>query len=80
MNLNKPRVQCRFQLSDWILFIFSAMFFIATSIRAGDMLGLMGAFFFLVACFVFLAPLISTMQSGAKSGLQEDETEKAMRN
>ncbi len=65
MNLNKPRVQCCFQLSGWILFIISAMFFIATSIRAGDMLGLMGALFFLVACFVFLIPLISTIRAVA---------------
>ncbi len=63
MNLNKPRVQCRFQLLGWILFIFSAIFFIATSVRAGDMLGLMGALFFLVACFVFLIPLISTIRA-----------------
>jgi hypothetical protein len=60
MNHNKPRVQCRYQLTGWILFIFSAMFFIATSIRAGDMLGLMGGLFFLAACFVFLVPLLST--------------------
>jgi len=63
MNLNKPRVQYRFQLLGWILFIFSAIFFIATSVRAGDMLGLMGALFFLVACFVFLIPLISTIRA-----------------
>ncbi len=60
MNLNEPRVQRRFQFSGWILFIFSAIFFIATSVRAGDMLGLMGGLFFLTACFVFLVPLIST--------------------
>ncbi len=34
----------------------SALFFIAASVRAGDMLGLAGALFFLIACFVFLLP------------------------
>ena len=43
-----------FQLWGWILFIVSALFFIAASVRAGDMLGLGGGIFFLIACFVFL--------------------------
>ena len=45
------------QLWGWILFIVSALFFIATSLSAGDPLGLLGGVFFLVACFVFLVPL-----------------------
>ena len=51
---------CRFQLTGWFLFIFSALFFIATSVRAGDMLGLTGGLLFLFACIVFLIPLIFT--------------------
>ena len=50
-------IQHRFQLWGWILFIFSALFFIATSLRAGDLLGLAAGLLFLVACFVFLVPL-----------------------
>ncbi len=46
----------RFQFWGWILFIFSALFFIASSIRADDPIGLIGGVLFLVACFVFLAP------------------------
>ncbi len=49
--------QQTWQLWGWILFIVSALFFIATSLRAGDPLGLLGGVFFLVACFVFLVPL-----------------------
>ena len=49
--------QHSWQLWGWILFIVSALFFIATSLRAGDPLGLLGGLFFLVACFVFLVPL-----------------------
>jgi len=33
-----------------------ALFFIAASVRADDILGLLGSLFFLVACFVFLLP------------------------
>ena len=49
----------RFQLWGWIIFIFSAMFFIASSLRAGDPISLIGGLLFLLACFVFLVPLIA---------------------
>ncbi len=51
-----PRKERRINLAGWWLFVISALFFIATSVRAGDILGLAGALFFLVACFVFLLP------------------------
>ena len=44
------------QILGWVLFIVSACAFIASSLRSGDMLGLIGGVFFLVACFVFLIP------------------------
>ena len=50
------RKERRINLAGWWLFVISALFFIAASLRAGDMLGLLGALFFLVACFVFLLP------------------------
>ncbi|HVT51905.1 MAG TPA: hypothetical protein VHE77_10075 [Dongiaceae bacterium] len=50
----------RFQILGWILFIVSALGFIASSIEHGDMLGLIGGAFFLVACFVFLIPYALT--------------------
>ena len=48
----------RFQLWGWILFVFSALFFIASSLRAGDLLSLLGGLLFLIACIVFLIPLV----------------------
>ncbi len=51
-----PRKEHRINLAGWWLFVISALFFIAASVRAGDMLGLLGSLFFLVACFVFLLP------------------------
>ena len=57
----------RFQLWGWILFIFSALFFIASSIRAGDPLSLLGGLLFLVACFVFLVPLIAELRAETSS-------------
>ncbi len=49
--------QLRCQLAGWILFVLSALGFIASSLRAGDGLALAGGLLFLVACFVFIAPL-----------------------
>ena len=49
-------VKC--QILGWVLFIISALAFIASSLRSGDMLGLTGGIFFLVACFVFLVPYV----------------------
>ena len=51
-----PRKEHRINLAGWVLFVISALFFTATSLRAGDMLSLLGSLFFLVACFVFLIP------------------------
>ena len=42
----------------WILFIVSALFFMASSLRSGDWIGFLGGSFFLVACFVFLIPYV----------------------
>jgi hypothetical protein len=49
-------VIARIQILGWVLFIVSALAFMASSIRNGDTLGLIGGTFFLLACFVFLIP------------------------
>jgi len=59
--------QNRFQLLGWILFVFSALFFISSSFRAGDQVSLIGGLLFLFACFVFLIPLVSRMRSSTTS-------------
>ncbi len=48
----------RVQIIGWILFILSALAFIASCVRSGDILGLAGSVLFLVACFIFLVPLL----------------------
>ncbi|HVW57801.1 MAG TPA: cytochrome oxidase subunit III [Rhizobiaceae bacterium] len=45
-------------VAGWLLFIVSALFFIAAAWRAGDMLALSGGVFFLIACFSFLVPIV----------------------
>ena len=52
--------ETRLQLCGWALFVISACFFIVASLRDGDLIGLLGGIFFLLACLVFLVPFIST--------------------
>jgi hypothetical protein len=47
-----------YDLWGWILFTLSALFFIVSSLRNGDIVGLLGGVFFLLACVAFLAPYI----------------------
>jgi hypothetical protein len=46
------------QLLGWILFVFSAIGFIISSVRLGDVAGVAGGALFLAGCLVFIAPLL----------------------
>lgn len=52
------------QLWGWGLFIISALFYGAASLKAGDILGFLGSLFFLVACLVFLIPFTIKNKTG----------------
>ena len=52
----------KFNLCGWTLFLVSAGFFVLSSLRSGDALGLLGGLFFLIACIVFLVPLVTGKQ------------------
>jgi hypothetical protein len=52
------RVLRNIHIAGWVVFILSAFAFIASSLRSGDILGLLGGILFLIACFVFLVPLL----------------------
>jgi hypothetical protein len=60
MSRNSPHKDKRFELWGWILFTISALFFIASSLRNGDLVGLLGGLFFLLACVTFLASYVGT--------------------
>ena len=60
MSKNSPQKDKRHDLWGWILFTLSALFFIASSLRNGDIIGLLGGVFFLLACAAFLASYIGT--------------------
>jgi hypothetical protein len=51
-----------YELAGWLLFVLSALAFLAAAIRAGDALAIGGSLFFLLACFAFLVPLMRQRQ------------------
>lgn len=53
----RPR-EVRYQLWGWILFIICALFFIAAGIKNHDLFALSGSILFLIACVVFLIPVV----------------------
>ncbi|MFQ5760626.1 MAG: cytochrome oxidase subunit III [Acidiferrobacterales bacterium] len=59
-NENRAR---KFQLWGWYLFLASATFFVVASIRAGDVIGLLGGLCFFAACVVFLIPYYGSKDS-----------------
>jgi hypothetical protein len=60
VSRNSPQKDKRYELWGWILFTISALFFIASSLRNRDIVGLLGGVFFLLACAAFLASYLGT--------------------
>jgi hypothetical protein len=55
---NGPQQGKNYDLWGWLLFVVSASFFVVSSIRNGDLVGLLGGIFFLLACVAFLASYV----------------------
>jgi len=57
--MNKEeKTERAYHIAGWVLFIVCALFFIAASIRSDDIVMCLGSVIFLVACIVFLMPLV----------------------
>ncbi len=50
----------RFQLWGWIFFTISAIAYIISSYRAGDMVSLLASLFFFFACIFSFIPFLAT--------------------
>ena len=57
---NQIGQEIKYQLAGWILFVICAIFFIASSLKNHDLLAFIGGVIFLIACIVFLIPLVSS--------------------
>jgi len=53
----------KYQIAGWVLFIICALLFIASSWSNHDTLTLIGSIIFLIACIVFLIPIINPKMS-----------------
>jgi len=58
MSADDRNREKRFYLSGWVLFLVCAGFFIASAVKGGNILGVVGSVIFLVACVVFIVPLV----------------------
>ena len=55
----KPdRVEWLCQITGWILFILCAVVYLASGVKNKDILTITGSIFFLIACIVFMYPLL----------------------
>ena len=66
MSDNLTKRNLKFEFCGWILFIICAGFFIAASIKHRDTLSLIASIIFLIACLVFITPLITKGDKKAK--------------
>ena len=58
--------ETKFHLWGWILFLLCAGFFIASSLLNHDILSFAGSIIFLVACVIFIIPLVINGKQGNK--------------
>ncbi len=55
----KESRQRKFNLCGWLLIVVAAVSFPVSALRSGDVPGLLGGLFFLIACIVVLVPVLA---------------------
>ncbi|SLN35687.1 hypothetical protein ROA7450_01675 [Roseovarius albus] len=55
-----PRRIWAFNFAGWVLFTLSAIGFLWTTLKAGDVIGVVASLLFLIACLVFIIPVWAT--------------------
>lgn len=63
----------KFQCIGWVLFIICSFFYLLSSFKKQDMLTFIGSILFLIACIVFLIPILESLKQSKKSLIVEDE-------
>lgn len=64
-SLKNNRVQeIKYHIVGWVLFVLCAIFFLGSSIKNRDTLTFIGSILFLMACIVFIIPLVRKKESG----------------
>ena len=62
--------ELKYNLVGWILFIICAIFFIVSSLKNHDTIAFIGSVIFLLACVVFLIPLLESYKLKGDDTLQ----------
>ena len=72
-NRNMTRTtELMYHIAGWILFVICAVLFLASGIQTGDPLLIAGSVVFLLACFLFLIPLMVTLIGGlSRNGIHD---------
>ena len=73
--MSNNQYEKRAHIAGWGIFIVCALFFLASSIVNKDVFALIGSLMFLLACFVFLYPLLCRSHEIGKSEKQTDNTQ-----
>lgn len=58
--------ELKFQFWGWILFVICAILFTASGVRARDLLTTAASLIFLMACIVFMIPLVRELRKPNK--------------
>ena len=76
----RKTVKVRSQLAGWLLFIVCALFFIASSVHNRDILTFIGSVIFLVACMVFIVPVLRESKTPGIGGNNQNDGKSAEKN
>ena len=71
------KAKTRSQLAGWLLFVVCALFFIASSVHNRDILTFIGSVIFLVACVVFIVPVLRASKEAGDGGNHHNDGKSA---
>jgi len=63
---NQLGQEIKYHLAGWILFVICAIFFLASSLKNHDTLTFIGSVIFLIACIIFLIPMVGSIKKNGK--------------
>nr|WP_319576717.1 hypothetical protein [uncultured Desulfobacter sp.] len=64
---NRQWIEWICQIVGWVLFVLCALFFLGSGLKNKDMLTIIGSLLFLIACFVFIYPLLTFSEEQANT-------------
>ena len=72
-RISKLKRKDRYALAGWLLFVLCAVFYLASSLKNHDPLAIIGSVLFLVACLVFMVPIVRPDKQAVRKTEHLDE-------